>query len=239
MNKIIFYSVFFLISQNILAQEYILRQFPKLDTIPKTEGPNRKDYYASYYSFGYLFGSTDSSASDVLWSKSFWFAIGGRYKNKRTEFFNTGVDYQLEVQNFRIAQTNKKYFADTLIHKKAKYVQYSMSLSYFLRFNLTKRGNHLGKYIDLFGMFTYAPFNRYAVFDKINASSGSKLEKKVYSKLQFAENFYYRVGVRYGISIFQIVAFYRPDNLFKRKSDFPYAELPRFGAGIMLDIGNE
>lgn len=225
--------------QQLHAQEYIMRQFPKIDTIPKTEGPNRKDYYAAFYSFGYLFGPTDSSASDIRWSKSFWFSMGGRYKNKRSEFFNTGVDYSVDVFNYRIAQTDKKRFADSIIHHKEKFVQFSMSLSYFFRFNLTKRGNHLGKYIDLFAIGTWSPFNRYVVYDKISGDNAAKLEKSVFTKLQFVEKLNYKVGIRYGISFFQIMAFYRPGNLFKRTADFPYAELPRFGAGIMLDIGDE
>ncbi|HLP11047.1 MAG TPA: hypothetical protein VK177_03885 [Flavobacteriales bacterium] len=219
------------------AQDYLIHQFPKLDTIPKEYGPNLKNYEAMIYGLGALFGNSDSSGSNINPGKSFYVTYGARYKNKVTKFLNTGFDFMFEYRNFNLAQTNKKVFADTIIHKKERYMQLTVGAGYFLRFNLTKRrGNHLGKYIDVYCNGYYSPINRYYVYDKLPKGSGARHEKLMYRKLEFANPFWAQTGLRYGISFFQFQAFYRFTNMFKKPDKFSFPELPRFGAGILIDL---
>jgi hypothetical protein len=217
------------------AQEYLIRQFPDLDTIEKEYGANLTNYNAMIYGFGVHFGPTDSSGSDINSARSFYFTYGGRHKYKITSTYNLGIDYFFEYRNFGIAQSSSKVFASTIEHSKERYSQITFNIGLFNRFNLSKRGNHLGKYIDVFITGIYSPFNRYYTFDKTNGG-GSKYIKQVYSKLEFANKLFAQVGLRYGISFFQFQAFYRPLDMFKKTNLFPYPELPRFGAGIIIDI---
>jgi len=219
------------------AQEYLIRQFPKVDTIPKEYGPNLKQYQAMLYGMGVMLGNTDSSGSNIVPGKSFYVTYGARYKNKVTTFFNTGFDFMFEFRNFHIAQGPNKVFADTVRHKKERFMQVTVGLGYFMRFNLTpKRGNHLGKYIDIYCNGYYAPVNRYYVYDKLPSGSGARQEKHVYRKLEFVNPLWAQAGLRYGISLFQFQAFYRFTNMFRKTDKFPFPELPRFGAGIVIDL---
>lgn len=227
--------VFF--AAKLQAQEYLIRQFPKLDTIPKEYGPNLPNYEAMIYGLGTMFGNSDSSGSNINPGKSFYVTYGMRYKRKVTKFFNTGFDFMFEYRNFSIAQTPQKVFADTIKHKKERYMQITAGLGYFWRFNLTpKRGNHLGKYIDVFCNGYYSPINRYYAYDKLAKGTGARQEKHMYRKLEFANQFWAQAGLRYGISFFQFQAFYRFTDMFKKTDKFPYPELPRFGAGIIIDL---
>lgn len=222
--------------QQVQAQEYLIRQFPRLDTIPSTVGANRTHYYASFFGFGSLFGPTDSSGSNINTQRSYWICSGWRYKRKHSAFFNTGSDVSVEVRNFNLAQTSKKVFAGQFTHKKERLFQVTLNYSIFFRFNLVKRGNHLGKYIDLYGTGIYAPLVRHYTYDPIDPAYGAKNGKHVFSRLQYAQRWFAQVGLRYGISFFQLQVFYRPLNMFKKTDQFPYPELPRFGAGILIDI---
>lgn len=206
-----------------------------LDTVEKEFGANRANYDAMIYGFGVQFGPTDSSGSNINPEKSFYFTYGGRHKYKITTFYNFGIDYFFEYRNFGIKQSPSKVFASTQEHKKERYSQFTFNIGLFNRFNLSKRGNHLGKYIDLFFNGIYSPINRYYTFDKATGG-GSKYIKQVYSKLEFARKIFAQVGLRYGISYFQFQAFYRPFNMFKKTTEFPYPELPRFGIGLLIDI---
>jgi len=222
--------------QLVPAQEYLIRQFPRLDTIPSKIGPNRTHYLATFFGFGSLFGPTDSSGSDVNPARSYWINAGWRYKKKHSTFFNTGSDLFFEVRNFSLAQTDEKVFAGQFKHKKERLFQVTINYSLFFRFNLVKRGNHLGKYIDLFATAIYAPIERHYTYDKIDAVYGETRGKHVFTHLQYIQRFFGQVGVRYGISAVQFQVFYRPLDMFKNSGRFPYPELPRFGAGIIIDI---
>lgn len=220
---------------NTNAQEYLIHQFPALDTAEKEYGANLANYDAMIYGFGVHFGPTDSSGSNIYPQKSLYFTYGGRHKYKITSAYNFGIDYFFEYRNFGIAQTSKKVFGSSLEHKKERYAQITFNIGLFNRFNLSKRGNHLGKYIDIFVTGIYSFSNRYYTYDKISGG-GSKYVKQVYSKLEFANKFFAQVGLRYGISFLQFQAFYRPLNMFKKSDLYPFPELPRFGAGILIDI---
>ncbi len=239
MNKHII-ILFFLFTSGVLdAQEFLIHQYPKLDTLPKKIGANRENYYAGLGGFGFFGGPTDSSASDVSILRSAYWTIGGRYKHKRNNVFSSGIDWYITYRQYRILQTNQKTFGGQVKHQRERYSQLTLDVSYFWRFNLNKRGNHLGKYIDLFTTGIFSPMNRYVVHDKIDPLYGTKEGKYVFSKLQYARWFYYNVGMRYGISFFQFVATYRLGNMFKRTNQYPYAELPRFSLGILIDIESE
>lgn len=234
-KTILHIAILFFTVTTLQAQEYLIRQFPALDTAEKEYGANLANYDAMIYGFGFMGGPTDSSGSDINPQRSFYITYGGRHKYKISSAYNIGVDYFFEYRNFNIAQTNSKVFASTLEHKKERYSQITFNLGLFNRFNLSKRGNHLGKYFDIFINGIYSPFNRYYTFDK-STGGGSKYIKQVYSKLEFANKFFAQIGLRYGISFFQIQAFYRPLDMFKKTDKFPYPELPRFGIGLMIDI---
>jgi len=234
------YIILFLFAQLTLkGQEFLIHQFPALDTVEKTHGPNRATYIANIVGFGCLFGPTDSSGSNVNPQQSVYYTYGARIKTKVTEFFHYGSDFFLEYRNFNIRQNDDKVFADPFEHKKERYVQLTINLGLYTRFNFSKRGNHLGKYLDLFFNGTYSPVNRYYVYDKIPSGSGARNQKQVFSKLEFANKLWGQVGLRYGISFFQFQAFYRPFNMFKNTQKFPYPELPRFGLGILIDIESD
>ena len=237
MKNIILHIVFLLtLLTNCQAQEYLIHQFPLLDTIDEEFGPNLANYDAMIYGFGFYGGPTDSSGSNINPAKSFYINYGGRHKYKITTAYNIGIDYFLSYRNFNIAQTNTKVIGGNVEHKKERYSQITIQLGLFNRFNLSKRGNHLGKYIDLFVNGIYSPFNRYYIFDKTNSTTGSRYSKQVFSKLEFASKLFAEVGLRYGISFFQVQATYRPLSMFKKSNLYPFPELPRFGIGLMIDI---
>lgn len=221
---------------NLNAQEVLIRQFPGLDTLPKNYGPNRDSYFAGLIGYGHFFGPSDSSAADLNVPRSIYISYGYRTKFKLSEGFNLGSDFLFEYRNYNIKQSSTKEVFGPTTHRKERLLQGSVAWSLFARINFSKRGNHLGKYLDFFGAIHYTPINRYLVFDRLDDSTGAKMHKQVYTRLQFTQKLYTQVGIRYGISFFQLQVFYRPTNLFKRKNDFPFPELPRFGAGILIDI---
>lgn len=218
------------------AQEHLIRQFPGLDTIPSEHGPNRKHYTAIFYGFGPMFGSTDSAGSNINPGRSFWFSLGYKFKRRHSSFFNTGSELFMEYRNFNIAQTSQKVFGGRFTHEKERFSQVTFNLSLFMRFNLVKRGDHLGRYIDLYAQGIYVPIARHYTYDKIDPAYGAKSGKHQFSKLQYVERWLAQVGMRFGLSVLQVQVFYRPTSMFKKNDLFPWPELPRFGAGIILDF---
>lgn len=239
MKRPLLIIVLFFCAAQLTAQDYLIRQFPLQDTVEKEHGPNRKNYSALLFGFGWMGGPTDSMGSNIRPGKSFYLTYGGRFKRKRNNFIHTGSDFYLEWRRFYIDQSNKKVFADTLIHKKETFSQLTLNFSPYIRFHLGKRGDHLGKYIDIYGAIMYSFFNRQYTYDKLDANANARYIKQTQSKLKYVNPWFAQVGIRYGISFFQVQAFYRPFRMFKNSSEYPFPELPRFGLGLLFDLKDD
>ena len=127
-------ALFLFCANRVNAQEYLIRQFPALDTAEKEFGANLANYDAMIYGFGVHFGPTDSSGSNINPERSFYFSYGGRHKYKITSAYNFGIDYFFEYRNFGIAQSSKKVFGSQLEHKKERYSQITFNIGFFIRF---------------------------------------------------------------------------------------------------------
>ncbi|MBX7093634.1 MAG: hypothetical protein K1X56_02850 [Flavobacteriales bacterium] len=239
MKKIISIAFLFFIhaaqSQNVIIKQDVENDFEEQEY-----GPNKKYYNATFTSFGLLFGAPDSTGSAVNWAKSFYYETGARHKHQFSPLFAMGHDFNLNFKSYSIKQNDEKTFGGISHHKSERLLKVDANFLIYTRFNLKKkRGNQLGRYIDLAGYVEYQLFARHMTKDKIDAQLGGSMVKSYYRDLPYLNKWNYGATVRLGFRHMLLFCQYRISDMIKPSTQFPYQELPRFCAGICFDVPTE
>ena len=216
-------------SQDVLISDTIVHDFSKID---KNFGPNRK-----YYSYEFLgFGTTSKlniNNENYLPIKSSLVVYGGsRNKFKINSFLAIIYDLYFESSwNKLNLKANPNIPAPILEIKNAKYIINNSDINLCLQFNSKpKRGNQLGKYLDL-GMF--ACFIYHSTFKYKTGSN--QLSKNTIVKInnpKYINRWAYGYIIRLGNDHIAIYGKYRISDMFNTRTSFLSEELHRTSFGI-------
>jgi len=235
MRKTLAILLFFIsaaaMSQTILIKDEVDETLNESET-----GPNKTHYYSTFSGFGMMFGAPDSIGSEIVPYRSICYEMGWRSKRQFSGFFALGNEFNFNLKNFYIKQHDEKVFGGFQQHKKEKLLLINANYTLFTRFNFVKRGDHLGKYLDLGGFAEYAFITRHITKDKIETEDGYTYSKHYLRGLKFINRFNYGVTARFGLSYLTFFCQYRMSDIFNDKIFPAYPELPRFTAGISLDV---
>lgn len=228
-----------IVSENISAQVILIQENVNADTVLSETGPNRKKYYSGFYSVGMIFGQPDSTGSAIDSKASYHLQLGNRAKFKVNNVLSWGVENMFDYKSFRIKQNDDKTFGGDVLHKKETFIVLSYELLLFTRFNIDpKRGDHLGKYLDLGVYGGYNLIKRHKVVDTVSSVYGFERGKYIMTNLKYVEKFNYGVTARIGWWGLSLYCNYRLSSLFKPFQSINYQELPRFEAGINIDVAS-
>lgn len=222
---------FFYFIENAFAQKQIIHHNLKQDTLKIDRGPNSRKFSHSYLIIGGVV--PDSKIVDPAYCHEF--GLGWLKKRKLNNTFSIGYDLAFSYRNYRIKDTS--YYAlppgSTLL-KERLYTR-NLQLKPWLRINIGKRGNTLGKYIDLgaFGEWSFARTHYYKFENPKGTPEGVKVEYLL-KKHDWFLPFNYGAMVRLGFNKWSLFGMYRVSNMFKQNMFFN--ELPRITAGINYAI---
>jgi hypothetical protein len=232
MKKILFATII-LAHISVFGQEYIISENVQADTTDSDFGPNQKHYWHSYIRYGFI-ALLDNQPELVESFKSRETSIGMRYKRKFTELLSGGIDFFYTNQRFAINQSNKQFWIDTLVYNKEKLNLQNLGTALFFRINTSRRGDVIGKYLDVGGYGSYAIGIKRTIEDKIPFSPwGETSYKNTIKGANYLNRFNYGVFARVGINFFVLNFRYRLSQLIINNQ---IPEFPRFSVGIELDI---
>jgi hypothetical protein len=231
MNKITSIFVCFLVlSLSVCAQEEILEMNPAVDTIEPVKGPNRKHYVHPFMSFGLCIDAGETGAQ-VRQPRVDQFSFGFRYKRRLAEHFAWGWDLAYNVTDFALKQDLIKTTPDSFIYDSQRMLFYNAQAGLYIRLNIGKRGNTLGKYIDLAGygdaVFAHTLYTKYHLLD-------NSVVRSRRSGLGYFQRLNYGAQVRFGFKKVIFYGQYRLSDMFYKPENF--AELPRIIAGIQFSL---
>lgn len=236
--KKFFTLVVVMISVLVANSQVVVLDEAVSDTVKeKLFGPNQRHYVHTYYSFGTGFSLEEETGAKQFGS-TFRFEIGLRYKYKISEYFALGGDlnFSTDMYNFDMEQPASAGY------KSEYYSLNSWGLSVFTRFNIGKRGNTLGTYVDLLGYGQWNPGRYYTYFKEEDSTdpmlSHSATKQVVYNRLDFLSKTSAGAGLRVGHKGISIVAMYRLTDLLltdMQPALMPHGELPALNLG--LEIG--
>lgn len=234
--KIASLLLFFIGFNRLFAQEILMEQDVLADTAVSNRGPNKKHFIQSTISFGLILGATDNDSTQIEMGNSFEFNTGIRYKRRFTNFYSIGAELAYSVQSYRIKQTEAKLFPSAGQYAKEKLIFNNAMVGMYNRFNFGKRGNSLGKYLDLGGYCNLTLISKHYV--KVDNTGDtlalSKNTEFINRKLDYTESVRYGVMARIGSNKLSIYGKYRLSNLFK--PEYGYPELSRLIIGLELGL---
>ncbi|HRS53971.1 MAG TPA: hypothetical protein P5250_04625 [Bacteroidales bacterium] len=233
--KILFTSflinIIFINNNNSYSQRILLEQDVLKDTIKKTFGPNLKNFIHFYLGYGFIVGKNSQSNNNIIYGKSNVFEIGVRYKYKLSNYYSIGSTLSYNTFSYCIKQDSNKIIPNNKIHQKETLIAYTLSYSFYNRFNYGKRGNYIGNFIDLGINGEWCFTNRH--FFKDNLGSGI-IAKTSIKGLRFYEPFYYNLYGNIGFNRIVLTCKYRMSNMFKSKYNYP--QMPPFTIGTQIGL---
>jgi hypothetical protein len=214
----------------VISQEIILDVETAVDTIEPRRGPNYKHYAHAFMGFGAL--TQTGSPGGLITPGLDQFHIGTRYKLKLNETFSTGWEWAYTSSSFKMKQTGSKITPDSFLYDKQRMIFYNGRIGGYVRINFGRRGNTLGKYLDLaaYGEYVFA----HTLYTKITLADASVLRIRQ-SKLDYFQRFNYGVEARIGFGKVILYGNYRLSDMFYKP--YGFVELPRLAAGIQFVLG--
>ena len=192
------------------------------------EGPNTNRFTHAFFSLS-SFVKTSASQADPKYPGSLQFSLGLRTKHKIAEWYALGYELEYRLSNFRYAKIH-----DNLpVHDKDRILTHSIALSLFQRINFDKRGNYIGKFMDM-GAYGEFPFSKSNILIDNADTLLSGQQKLILSHLKFMNSFNYGVSARIGYNRIVLFAIYRLSDIFK--PGYNRMELPRLNVGLQIGI---
>jgi len=220
------------------AQTVLMEEYPGNDTIVPKWGKNLSHFIHIYFNYGVYADnfSNDKASSKIPGSSEI--GLGLRYKKKITNFYSMGLDFNMNSTGFAIKQKNGKSFPDTIMYKRETINMSTLSLEYYNRINFDRRGNKIGKFLDLgiYGFFNPNSWHFTRMeYDTLSYGNTKTIEVK-YFRPDYLNNYGYGVSARLGMNAFVLYARYRLTDLVRSDKYTGYPELPRMTIGIQLSL---
>jgi hypothetical protein len=231
MNKITsIFACLSVLSMSVCAQEEILEMNPAVDTVESVKGPNRKHFVHPFMSFGMCVDAGETGAQ-VKQPRIDQFSFGVRYKRRIAEHFAWGWDLAYNVNDYSLKQNLIKTTPDSFLYDRQRMLFYNAQAGLYVRINYGKRGNTLGKYIDLAGygdaVIAHTLYTKYHLMD-------NSVVRSRRTGLGYFQRLNYGAQVRFGFKKMIIYGQYRLSDMFYKPENF--AELPRIIAGIQFSL---
>ena len=142
---------------------------------------------------------------------------------------------------YRIKQKEGKRFPNANIHDKETLRLNNLGFEIFQRINFGRRGNFVGKFIDMGLYYNWAFDVKHAYKDKIDQSNNPDMAKNtkiINRNLNYIDDFNYGLRARLGFNRSVLTFTYRLSDLFDKTfhNNEIDIEMPRFTLGIQLGI---
>lgn len=234
------------------AQTVVMQQDVNQDTLETSWGPNKRHHIQRYIGFGLGIGTEDRSfAGKELNDVKYGFGTGNimlgmRYKFRLAEHYALGLDLGYNRQSYNFKQRDDKFFPAPGKFDKERLTLHNVALEAYQRINFGRRGNHLGKYLDMgaYGEWNFS--NVHLIKDEVEdplANGGARKIKAKYKNLTYLHNLNYGVSARLGFGRWVVFGRYRLSDMFAQnklkqvlETTETYPELPRLTVGIQIGL---
>lgn len=235
-KELIFILLFsFGISNNYCQQILLEEDVSQLYNNSQERGANKKHFTHFYFGYGVVAGNTEGEQMNLEPLKSNDMLIGYRYKRKLTNWYAMGLDVFYERTAYHIKQDAEKRIPNSIQHEKEKIIYSYAGASYYQRFNIGKRGNRIGNFIDIGAYSAFAFSVRHVFKDAITERDAYKANqmKRVNKHLDYIDRLNYGLQVRIGFNHLILYGTYRLSDIFNNEFD---TEPARIIAGICIGL---
>lgn len=210
------------------AQTVIVSEDMRQQT-DKRFGPGRKHYRHMFTGLHFVAGPSDEGA-EILYGRSQVYEFGMRYKRQFHPVYSAGYDVKLKRMAFFLRQQESKLVPGPELFDKEKLIYVAAGLVLYQRFNYGRRGNYIGRFIDMGAYGDWYFHTRHISFYE---EGGQKVRARRTS-LDYPAMLGYGVLLRFGFNHIVLTGSYRMSDMFDKADMMP--ELPRFVFGLEMGM---
>jgi hypothetical protein len=210
-------------SQTVVVSED-MRQTP--DT---RFGPGRKHFRHTFVGLHLMAGPAEEGA-EIIYGRSQITEFGTRYKRQFSPVYAVGYDVHVKRIAFFPKQQESKLIPDTQLFDKEKLVYVGAGLAIYQRFNYGKRGDYIGRFIDMGAWGDWYFHTRHLSFYK---EEGQNVRTRR-TRLDYPSMLGYGLLLRLGFNNVVIKGSYRLSDMFDQGANLP--EIPRFSLGLEMGM---
>lgn len=217
------------------AQRVLLRNNVAADTLRSTTGPNRAFFQHFYLGYAALVGESSKAGAEIRYGLSGETFVGVRQKYRLSQTAAVGFDLRYARLVYQLAQNDRKVFPTPTQHKRESLTLPQIQLEAYGRLNVGRRGNVVGRYLDLTGWGGWIISTAHHYEDEPGPNGSGRVEVTE-RQLDYVRRWSYGVGARLGSGRYVLVARHRLSDTFTAAAAPRYPELPRWLVGIELGL---
>ncbi|WP_045688013.1 MULTISPECIES: hypothetical protein [Hymenobacter] len=217
------------------AQRVLLRSVTRFDTVETRTGPNRAFFQHAYVGYAPVVGRSKNSGAELRSFSSAELFAGMRYKFRLSQQAAVGFDVRYVRLNYALVQNAQKVLPNATTHHSENLVIQQAVLEPYMRLNFGRRGNVVGRYLDLTAGAGWV-FGTLHTYQDRGGSNRAKRTIVNERGLDYLERWPLTVGARLGSGRLVAVGRYRLTHTFTPSARTFYPELPRVVIGLELDI---
>ncbi|GAA3947705.1 hypothetical protein [Hymenobacter algoricola] len=214
------------------AQRVLLRENVAADTIRPTFGPNRAYFSHVYFGYGLVAGRSSREGAELRYGSSAEVQLGLRNKWRLNQRLALGLDGRYARPVYHLAQTSTKVLPDPVLHRREYLALPQLQSEALLRLSYGRRGNAIGRYVDVVGWGGWVLGSVHHTED--SPAAGSRKIQTAQRGLAYVNRWSYGTGLRLGSGRYALAGRYRLSNVFRPAYQARYPELPRWLLGLEL-----
>ena len=215
------------------AQQVLVQADVAEDTLRNTFGPNRSYYGHLYVGYGLLAGPAGSGAGIRYGVPSAELRAGGRLKFRLNQVLSLNLDLGYAYQHIGLAQNGQKTLPTAALHRRESLGVQQAYSEISLRLNAGRRGNSIGRYLDLLASGGWVAATSHVTEDEPAPGIGSV--ETTERGLPYLRRWTSGLGARFGIDRYALVGRYRLSSVFG-SSYIAWPELPRWVLGVEVGL---
>ena len=242
MKKYLFLFSFLTICCFANAQTVLLHEkISEYDFKTPKRGPNFRHFTHMYLGFAFFIPNNERTEIDTKPGSTTTLSVGWRYKYKITKWLAIGGGLNYANDVFNLVQDENKVVPNNIQHEREKLRFNNLGPDAFLRFNFGKRGNVVGRFVDIGAYFSWSFKVKHMYQDKTDKNippNQAGKQRVILSDLKYVEPFHYGLKGRIGLNRFVFTASYRMSELLTQEYREEVGEMffPKLNVGLEIGL---
>ena len=214
------------------AQQVLVQANVADDTVKTTFGPNRRYFGHFLVGYGLVAGPAGAGAGIRYGLPSSELRLGGRLKRRLSPTLALSVDLGYAFQRYELAQNGQKTVPSAALHHAESLARHLLYSELSLRLNAGRRGNTVGRYLDLLAGGGWVAATAHGTEDAPGPGIGSV--ETTERGLPYLRRWMADVGARLGWDRYALTARYGVTPAFQPTYAWP--EPPRWRVGVEIGL---
>ncbi|OUJ74503.1 hypothetical protein [Hymenobacter crusticola] len=214
------------------AQRVLLQADVAQDTLPTSSGPNRTYFSHLYLGYAAAVGRASGPGVDLQFGRSGELQVGWRNKLRLHQALALGLDLRYARLGYYLKQNDQKTVPTATRYEREHITLSQLQGEAFVRLSAGRRGNAIGRYVDLLGWGGWVMGSSHYYLEAATATA--KKRQVTERGLRYVQRWPYGVGLRLGSGRYAVTGRYRLSSTFAGAAQSRYPELPRWTVGLEL-----